>query len=53
LLKILKENSQLKLYIYDVRQEEHIVRVVENEEAKNLISSRRDFSKNFVATLTP
>ncbi len=53
LFNILEKNSQLKLYVYDVRQKEHIVRVVENEKARELISLRCDFNQDFVATLTP
>ena len=53
LLNILEKNPQLKLYVYDVRQKEHIVRVVENEKARELISLRCDFNQDFVATLTP
>lgn len=53
LIAILQKKPHLKLYIYDTRQEEHIVRVVENERAAELLASNCDFSKEYVGTLLP
>ena len=54
-LKVLKERPDLKLYVYDRKQTEHIVRVVENVAAQNLLSKADStkFSQQEIAKLTP
>lgn len=51
LIAILQKKPHLKLYIYDRRQEEHIVRVIENEMAQDLLVKSEEFSKEYVANL--
>lgn len=49
LQKLLKDNPRLKLYVYDLKLKEHIIREVDNNEAQKLIISPSIDSKNLPA----
>jgi hypothetical protein len=45
---LLKEKPSLKLYLYDVKAEEHIMRYMENQDAQEFLkASKRDFNAAF------
>ncbi len=53
IMQIMRRNSHLQLYVYDRRQEEYTVRVVDNQQAIEMIECRQNFTQDFVANLTP
>lgn len=53
LVQILQARQHLNLYVYDRRQTEHVVRVVNNLDATNLLQSNQDLNQVKVATLRP
>lgn len=53
LIAIMNKSPQIDLYIYDRNQKEHIVRVVENKAAIEIIRAKNNFEENFVKDLPP
>lgn len=55
LIKILQEHPNFKLFIYDTRLEEHIVREIENTRAIDLLQHNKYqlLTKEYIESLPP